>query len=66
MPKNIKVNVLGDTQRQQWHTVVGLLRWHLNDGQHDHLKGILDELDRYIDHAEDIFDDIRKEQGEEE
>lgn len=66
MPKSIKVNILGDTQRQQWHTIVNVLRVCGGDMTREGRNEFCDELDRYIDHAEDIFDDIRKEQGEEE
>lgn len=66
MEETIKLNVLGDTQRQQWHTIVNILRVCGGDMTREGRNGLCDELDRYIDHAEDIFDDIRKEQGEEE
>lgn len=60
------INILGDNQREQWHTVVNMLRVLGGDMTREGRSAICDELDRYIDHAEDIFDDIRKEQGEEE
>lgn len=59
--KTIKVNPLGESQREQWHTVVNLLRqlgWDLTREGHSEL---CDEIDRYIDHVEDILDRMRKE-----
>lgn len=63
--KTIKVNVLGDTQRQQWHAVVNMLRVLGGDLTREGRDGICNELDRYIDHCEDVFDEIRKGEGEE-
>lgn len=60
------INILGETQREQWHTIVNILRLCGGDMTMDGRNELCNELDRYIDHAEDIFDDIRKEQGEEE
>jgi hypothetical protein len=59
--KTIKVNPLGDSQREQWHTVVNLLRQLGGDMTREGRSGLCDELDRYIDNAEDIFDTMRKE-----
>ena len=56
-------NVLGDTQRQQWKSVVNILRIAGSDMSYDGRAALCDELDRYIDHAEDIFDKMRKEQN---
>ena len=66
MEETIKLNVLGDTQRQQWHSIVHILRVCGGDMTMEGRNELCNELDRYIDHAEDIFDDIRKEQGEKE
>ena len=52
------INILGNTQREQWHTVVNMLRPFIDNPAAD---GILNELHRYIDFAEDAFDEIRKE-----
>ena len=57
------INILGDSQRDQWHSIVNLLR---QLGGNLDMKGrsdICDEIDRYIDFCEDIFDKMRK--GEE-
>ena len=59
--KTIKVNPLGDSQREQWHTVVNLLRQLGGDMTREGRSGLCDELDRYIDNAEDIFDTMRNE-----
>lgn len=53
------INILGDTQREQWHSVVNMLKPFLNNTA---AYGILDEIHRYIDFVEDKFDEIRKEQ----
>lgn len=60
--KEIIVNPLGDTQREQWHSVVHLLRTLGGDLTREGRSELCDELDRYIDHAEDIMDELRKEQ----
>ena len=60
--KTIKFNPLGESQREQWHTVVNLLRQLGGDLDYEGRSGLCDELDRYIDNAEDIFDDLRKEE----
>lgn len=60
------INILGETQREQWHTVVNMLRNMGDCMTREGRSAICDELDRYIDFAEDVFDDIIKEQGEEE
>lgn len=57
-----KINVLGDTQREQWHAVVRILREAGPCMTREGIGGICDELDRYIDYAEDIFDELRKEE----
>lgn len=51
------INILGDTQREQWHSVVNMLKPFLDRNAYP----ILDEIHRYIDFAEDAFDEIRKE-----
>ena len=55
------INVLGDTQREQWHTVVDLLRQLGGDMDYKGRSALCDEIDRYIDHCENILDDLRKE-----
>ena len=58
--KNVRtINVLGDTQRQQWHAVVNMLRQLGGDMTRKGRSELCDEIDRYIDFAEDIFDDMR-------
>ena len=53
------INILGDTQREQWHSVVNMLR-QLGGAMDNKVRSdICDELDRYIDNAEDVFDIIR-------
>lgn len=55
------INILGDTQREQWHSIVNILRCAPLDK-----KGraeICDEIDRYIDFVEDILDEMRKEEN---
>lgn len=60
--EEVKVNVLGDSQREQWHTVVYMIRHLGQDMTRKGLSDLCDELDRYIDHCEDIFDEMRKEE----
>ena len=62
MAEQKTINVLGDTQREQWHAVVRILREAGPVMTRDGINGICDELDRYIDYAEDIFDELRKEE----
>ena len=54
------INVLGDTQRQQWHNVVHILRCAGGDMTYEGRAALCDELDRYIDYCEDVFDETRK------
>lgn len=54
------INILGETQREQWHSVVHMLR-QLGGALDDKGRSaICDEIDRYIDACEDVFDEIRK------
>ena len=55
------VNVLGETQREQWHNVVNMLRLLGGDMTYRGRSDLCDELDRYIDAVEDVFDEMRKE-----
>ena len=55
------VNVLGETQREQWHSVVHMLRQLGGDMTREGRSQLCDELDRYIDFAENILDEMRKE-----
>lgn len=57
--KEIIMNPLGDTQREQWHSVVHLLRTLGGDLDRKGRSDICSELDRYIDHVEDILDELR-------
>lgn len=59
--KTINVNPLGTTQREQWHSVVNILRTMGGDMTREGRDAICGELDRYIDGVEDILDDLRKE-----
>lgn len=59
--KTINFNPLGETQRQQWHSVVNILRQLGGDMTREGRSGICDELDRYIDSVEDILDKMRQE-----
>ena len=54
------INILGDSQREQWHGVVNMLRQLGGDLTRKGRSDICDEIDRYIDFCEDIFDDMRK------
>lgn len=66
--KTINVNPLGDTQREQWHSVVNILRTMGGDMTREGRDGLCGELDRYIDYVEDILDGLRagKQEQEEE
>ena len=55
------INVLPETQRDQWHMVVNLLRQLGGDMDRKGRSDLCDEIDRYIDHVEDILDELRKE-----
>ena len=54
------INIIGETQREQWHTVVNLLRQLGGDMTRKGRSDLCDELDRYIDFCEDIFEDMKK------
>ena len=54
------ISVIGETQREQWHTVVNLLRQLGGDMTRKGRSDLCDELDRYIDFCEDIFEDMKK------
>lgn len=47
------INIMGDTQRQQWHSAVNILRQMGGDMTREGRSAICDELDRYIDFMED-------------
>jgi len=55
------VSIMPDTQRDQWHVVVNLLRQLGGSMDYKGRSDLCDELDRYIDHVEDILDELRKE-----
>lgn len=57
------VNMLGDTQREQWHSVVHMIRILGQDITREALSDLCSELDRYIDFAEDLIDKIREEEN---
>ena len=50
------VNILGDTRREQWLTVVGMLDHTTNYKQTE----ICDEIRRYINHIEDYLEAIEE------
>lgn len=54
------INIMPESQRDQWHVVVNLLRQLGGDMTREGRSELCDELDRYIDHVEDILDDLRK------
>lgn len=49
------INILGDTQREQWKTVVNMLRLLGGDMDREGRSALCDEIDRYIDFAEDTM-----------
>ena len=62
MAEQKTINILGDRQREQWHSVVNMLRHLGGDMTREGRNELCNELDRYIDYAEDIFDELRKEE----
>lgn len=64
--KTIKLNPLGETQREQWHSVVNILRVTGGDMDYKGRAAICGELDRYIDYVEDILDEMRQKEEQEE
>lgn len=58
------INILGTTQREQWHSVVNMLRQLGGSLDYEGRSQFCDELDRYIDGVEDILDDLREEESE--
>ena len=58
--ETININPLGDTQREQWHSVVNLLRVMGGDLTAKGRGDLCDELDRYIDFVENKLDELRK------
>lgn len=55
-------SIIGDTQRDQWHSIVNMLRQLGGDLTREGRSQLCDELDRYIDHCEDILDTLRNEE----
>lgn len=51
------INLLGETQREQWHTVVNMLRLVGGDMTREGRNEICNELDKYIDAMEDANED---------
>ena len=51
------INILGDSQREQWHSVVNMLRQLGGDMTREGRSALCDELDRYIDAMEDANED---------
>ena len=60
--KTIPFNPLGDTQREQWHSVVNILRVTGGDMTFEGRSALCGELDRYIDYVEDILDKLREQE----
>lgn len=58
------INILGTTQREQWHSVVNMLRQLGGSLDYEGRSELCDELDRYIDGVEDILDDLREVESE--
>ena len=57
------INILGDSQREQWHNVVNMLRQLGGDLTREGRSELCDEIDRYIDHVEDILDEMREKES---
>lgn len=55
------INILGETQREQWHSVVNTIRLLGQDITRDTLSDLCDDIDRYIDFAEDLIEKIKEE-----
>ena len=62
--KTIPFNPLGETEREQWHTVVNILRVTGGDMDYTGRDAICGELDRYIDYVEDILDKLREQEDD--
>ena len=56
------VSIIGETQREMWHTVVNILRVCGGDMTQKGRSDICDELDRYIDAMEDLNDEVKKQE----
>ena len=54
------INLLGDSQREQWHSVVNMLRQLGGDLTYEGRSQLCDELDRYIDAMEDAIEENGK------
>lgn len=54
------IPIMPESQRDQWHVVVNLLRQLGGDLTREGRSELCDEIDRYIDHVEDILDELRK------
>ena len=61
MAKTIKVNVLGDTQAEQWKSVVHILRVCGGDMDFKGRDSLCGELDRYIEWAEKTIAELSAE-----
>ena len=55
------INILGDTQAEQWKSVVHILRTCGGDMTYKGRADICSELDRYIDWAESTIAELREE-----
>ena len=59
--KKMTIHLLGETQREQWHSVVNMLRRHGGNMTREDRGILCDELDRYIDAMEDLNESITEE-----
>ena len=55
------INILGETQAEQWKTVVNLLRCLGGDMDRKGRDSLCSELDRYIDFAEKTMQELSAE-----
>ncbi len=63
MAEKKSISIIGESQRDQWHCVVNLLRICGGDMTAKTRRDICDELDRYIDAMEDLNDKVREQGG---
>ena len=54
---DMKVHMLGETRREQWHAIVNIMRQTHQCLKHEAFCELCDELDRYIDAVEDVLEE---------
>lgn len=54
------INILGNSQREQWHNVVNMLRQLGGNLTYEGRSQLCDELDRYIDAMEDLNEQMEE------